>query len=163
MSLNKFLMSDYMEYIENLNINSGDIICFYLGEIDIRIAIHRYCLEKNKNLEDSFLLLMERYLKCLISIKEKYKNRIIILSPNPPMENYHQQDLIAGTKEERIMCQNIFHNFWNHPSEVAEYLDWTSIYKKENGFVREDLLINNDHHLSDYNYMVTNLKKKINE
>lgn len=148
LSLNRFISSDYIEFLNNIEIKKQDCLIFYLGEIDIRYTIHKHCREKNVGLQKTFNLLMEKYLECILHIKKHYNNKIVILTPNPPMEDY-ESDLILGAKEDRLLCQNLFINFWKDKKYIVDYLDWTESYQLSTGFINPDLLNHNDHHINN--------------
>jgi hypothetical protein len=161
LSLNRFINNDYMKFLKNFDIFKQDCLIFYLGEIDIRYTIHKHCKNKNINLEKSFIELMKRYLNCLLEIKNYYNVRIIVMSPNPPLESFHDEKLILGTKEERLLCQNLFQTFWEDNLNVVEYLDWTKDYISDNGFIKNNLLIDNDHHLIYFDSLINALENKL--
>ena len=163
LSLNRFLNSDYLGLFNQLNVSIGDCFVFYLSEIDIRISIHRYSKNKKLNLEQTFNKLMDRYLNCILIIKNIYNNKIVILSPNPPLETYTNENLIMGSKEDRMSCQKLFDSFWKKHHDVVHYINWTEKYQKVNGFMNVDFLIKNDHHIYNFEPFIHELKKELNK
>ena len=161
LSLNRFIKNDYIKFLSYLNISKNDCLIFYLSEIDIRFTIHKHCKTKNLNLEISFNELMTRYLNCILEIKKYYNVRIIIMSPNPPLEFFHDKNFILGTKNERLLCQNLFQTFWKNNLNVVEYLDWTGDYKSDTGFINPDFLLENDHHISNFTPLINYLEDKL--
>jgi hypothetical protein len=161
LSLNRFLNQDYMKLLSNVNISKMDCLIIYLGEIDIRFTIHKHCKNKNINLEKSFDDLMNRYLNFILEIKKYYNNRIIIMSPNPPLESFQDKKFILGTKNERLLCQNLFQTFWKNKLDIVEYFDWTTDYKLHTGFINPDFLLENDHHISNFTPLINYLEDKL--
>ena len=88
-------------------------------------------LAGNLNLEQTFNKLMDRYLNCILNIKNIYNNKIVILSPNPPLETYTNENLIMGSKEDRMLCQKLFDSFWKKHDDVVHYINWTKKYQKD--------------------------------
>ena len=164
LSLNRFVSGDYLSYINAHSIKPNDCMVFYLGEIDFRHAIHKYCSDKSKDLVQTCLDLMNDYYKAIKNIKRIYNNRIIIMAPNPPMrDNYLASGLALGTEEERILCWNIFDNYWKNKD--VEYLDWTNDYRSEDTLIDVDKLMKRngaDFHILDYQYCIDSLSKKLN-
>lgn len=161
LSLNRFLNSDYIGFINQLSIQANDIIMFYLGEIDIRVTIHKHCENKKINLQEVFDSLMLKYLDCILDIKKIYSNRIYILSPNPPIKHYNKKGYLLGTLDERIWCQNQFKSFWNNHKDIATFIDWTLDYQDENGFMNPDFLIFGDHHINHFDSFITHINNNI--
>jgi hypothetical protein len=161
LSLNRFINNDYIKLLNNLNVSTNDCLIFYLGEIDIRFTIHKHCKNKNLNLKKSFNELMNRYLNCILEIKKYYNARIIIMSPNPPLEFFHDKNFILGTKDERLLCQNLFQTFWENKIDFVEYLDWTEDYKSQDGFIEQNFLLENDHHVNYFEPLINCLEKKL--
>jgi len=164
LSLNRFVNGDYLSFINAHSIKPDDCIVFYLGEIDFRHAIHKYCEDKSKDLVQTCLDLMNDYYKAIKNVKRIYNNRIIIMAPNPPMrDNYLDTGLALGTEKERVLCWNIFDNFWK--SKDVEYLDWTNDYRSEDTLIDISKLMKRngaDFHILDYQYCINSLSKKLN-
>lgn len=161
LSLNRFLNYDYIKLLSILDISIGDCLIFYLGEIDIRFTIHKHCKNKNVDLKKSFNELMNRYLDCILEIRKHYGVRIVIMSPNPPLEFFHDDKFILGTKEERLSCQNLFQKFWEKNLDSVEYFNWTSDYKLHNGFMQPKFLLEDDHHLNYFGHLINYLENKL--
>ena len=161
LSLNRFINHDYIKLLSRLDISVEDCLIFYLGEIDIRFTIHKHCKNKNADLKKSFNELMNRYLNCILEIRKYYRVRIVIMQPNPPLESFHDSKFILGTKEERLLCQNLFQNFWEKNLDSAEYFNWTSDYKLHNGFMQPNFLLENDHHLNHFDPLINYLVNKL--
>lgn len=164
LSLNRFVNGDYLSFINAHSVKPDDCMVFYLGEIDFRHALHKYCSDKSKDLVQTCLDLMNDYYKAIKNIKRIYNNRIIIMAPNPPMrDNYLEDGLALGTEQERILCWNIFDNFWKNKD--IEYLDWTNDYRSKDILIDIDKLMKRkgaDIHILDYQYCINSLSKKLN-
>lgn len=162
LSLNRFIKGDYLSFVNVHCIKPEDCLVFYLGEIDFRHAIHKYCLDKSLNLVRVCLDLMEDYYKAIMKIKETCNNRIIIMAPNPPIaDNFLSEDLVLGTEKERKLCWDIFDYFWKNKD--IEYLDWTKDYKDNNGLIDISKLNNKDIHILDYHSCVKSLANSLLE
>jgi hypothetical protein len=164
LSLNKFVNGNYLSFVNAHSVKPDDCMVFYLGEIDFRIAIHKHCSNKSKELAQVCLDLMNDYYKAINNIKRVYNNRIIIMAPNPPIrDNYLSNDWVWGTEKERILCWDIFDNFWKNKD--IEYLDWTDDYKLDDKLIDSNKLMKRngvDFHILDYQYCIKSLSKKLN-
>lgn len=162
LSLNRFIKGNQIDFIKGLPIESEDLLVFYLGEIDFRYTIHKHCLNKNLDLEKECTKLVNDYLSTLDRISKEYKNRILILSPNPPMPDGFIEDrsLIYGTKEGRKKCFNIF-DFLMESQERYEYLNWTKEYTNADGFIKTEFLYEKNHHIKKHDIIYRELSKKI--
>jgi len=164
LSLNRFVNGDYLSFINAHSVKPDDCMVYYLGEIDFRHSIHKYCSDKSKDLIQTCLDLMNDYYKAIKNIKRIYNNRIIIMAPNPPMrDKYLAGGLALGTEQERILCWNIFDNFWKNKD--IEYLDWTDDYRSEDTLIDIDKLMKRngaDFHILDHQYCISSLSKKLN-
>ena len=164
LSLNRFVNGDYLSFVNAHSVKPDDCMVFYLGEIDFRHALHKYCSDKSKDLVQSCLDLMNEYYKAIKNIKRIYNNRIIIMAPNPPMRDKYLADgMSLGTEQERILCWNIFDNFWKNKD--VEYLDWTDDYRSKDTLIDIDKLMKrngSDIHILDYQYCINSLSKKLN-
>jgi len=163
LSLNRFLKGKNTEFMLGLPIKDNDVISFYLGEIDFRYTIHKYVLSKNKNLIDSCNDLMDRYFSTLIKIKDYFpNNRIIVMSPNPPIpDGFHSDiEMVKGSEQDRKECLNIFDKFWKSQN-TFEYLNWTEKYKDNNGLINTNFLYDGNHHIKNHETIKAELDKKI--
>jgi hypothetical protein len=161
LSLNRFINGDFIGYLNNYNIKETDYVFLYFGEIDFRYTIHKHCKEKNKNIYIECYHLMLGYLITVLKIKERYSNKVIVLSPNPPIGDDYLNDLVLGTEDDRKLCWDIFNMFWSKNSE--NYLNWTDNYKLNNGLINCELLKENDHHINNYSFFINTILKYIND
>lgn len=163
LSLNRFINGNNLDLMLGLPIRENDCIAFYLGEIDFRYAIHKYVENKSKDLRSSCLDLMERYLVSLMNIRTYFRNnRIIVLSPNPPIpDNYHYDvSMVMGTESDRTLCFNIFNEFWSSQKEF-EYLNWSQEYMDASGLMNIENLYEGNHHIKEHTKISKKLATKI--
>lgn len=163
LSLNRFINGKNLDLMLGLPIRENDCIVFYLGEIDFRYTIHKYAENKGIDLSIACLDLMNRYLNTLMDIRAYFSNnRIIVISPNPPIPNdYHyEENMVRGSESDRIMCFNIFKEFWNSQKEF-EYLDWTPGYTDERGLMNTEDLYEGNHHIKEHTKISKKLSNKI--
>ncbi len=165
LSLNRFLLSDYLSFFDLLPISKRDCVALYLGEIDMRYSIHRHCSEKSVGIEDTSRSLAVRYKNAISEISSHIGCRIIVLSPNPPIRESEWLDPahspILGTPEERKIAFDTFN------SEMAkgdfEYLDWTEEYSDGEGFIFTEMLFPNNHHIRRHEFIKKSLEEKIKD
>jgi len=166
LSLNRFLKSDYLSFLKTLPIRDGDVISFFLGEIDLRVSILRNSDLKSTNPRIVLDQILENYMNALHTIKEKYPNcEIIVLRTNPPIKDgvIGDQVLIYGRETERMYLYLHFDNFFRNQNDF-KYWDCHSVYAEENGFVkREYLTSSTNQHIKDGVPFLEDLKKRITD
>ena len=162
--LNRFLKSDYLSYMKSLPIRDNDVISFFLGEIDLRVAILRNANLKGENPKDVLDKILESYIECLSKIKERYPNcEIVVLRTNPPIKDGLINDikLIFGTEKERFYLYSHFDNFFRYQNDF-KYWDCLSDYSDELGYLRNEFLVSDtNQHLNNGSLFLEQLKSKI--
>jgi hypothetical protein len=161
LSLIKFIKGDYISFLNCLPIKKEDSLVFLLSSIDFQYSIHKYVLEKKQLLSNVCEKLMEDYFDVIKIIKKEYKNKLIIMSPLPPIRDNFLTKNILGSEFERILCWNIFDKFWISKENEIEYLDWTKKYKLNDNMINTNLLMPFDHHIKDYYHCISELSYKL--
>jgi hypothetical protein len=161
LSLIKFIKGDYSSFLNYLPIKKEDSIVFLLSSIDFQYSIHKYVSEKKQSLNNVCNKLMEDYFDVIKNIKKEYKNKLIIMSPLPPIRDGYLNKNILGSESERILCWNIFDKFWSSKENEIEYLDWTKKYKLNDNMINTNLLMSFDHHIKDYYHCISELSYKL--
>lgn len=162
LTLNRFIKGDYLGLLNSLPIAENDTLVFYLGEIDFRFTIHNHIKSKNLDLKNEVTSLMENYKEVISNIKHNYNNRIIVMSPNPPMRDNFLTEYISGDEYNRKLCWDIFNLFWKSQSDV-EYLDWTSKYTDTDELIDTNQLCDRNHHIKNYESAIDELSKQLNK
>ena len=161
LSLIKFIKGDYISFLNCLPIKKEDSLVFLLSSIDFQYSIHKHVSEKQKLLSNVCEELMEDYFDVIKIIKREYGNKLIIMSPLPPIRDGFLTKDISGSEFERILCWDIFDNFWSSKENEIEYLDWTKKYKLNDNMINTDLLMPFDHHIKDYYHCISELSYKL--
>jgi hypothetical protein len=155
LSINRFVNSDYIDYLKNIPIYDGDDICFYLGEIDTRVGIFRNSRLKGISSIDHTITLIERFVKTLDLIQKHFsKCKFYYILPNPPIQDgwiygpNKQLFLEDSTEQERYLVRYLFEEIiMDRMNKLnVEIINFSSNYVKSNGFVDENFLIENNHH-----------------
>jgi hypothetical protein len=158
LSLHRFLNKDNKSFIDLLPIEDGDIITFYLGEIDTRYGLPKTSNEKNKSLSHLTSDLLFKYKEFLQTfISEHPNNKVIVMSPNPPIKNgiideEKERQLIKGTNNERKYCVDSFDEFFSNENFL--YFNWKKDYTDSFGFVDPNFLYENDFHIKEYDQIL---------
>jgi hypothetical protein len=169
LTLNKFLKSDWEKWFNTLPIFDDDIVAFDIGEIDLRCGIFLSSTKKNIDVDILTNELLEKYFKFLIYFKEKFKNKILLLTPNRPIKdgyvtgNSEYFKLTISTTNERLELWNNFNNklklFCEDKS--IKYWDIKHMYKDIDGTLFNNILYKNDIHIKIKEPMLFDLKYKI--
>ena len=165
LSLHKFLYNDNKSFIDLLPIEDGDIIAFYLIEIDTRYGLPKVSNEKNISLNHLVNNLLFKYKYFLTEfIKNHPNNKVIVMSPNPPIKNgiideEKERQFIKGTNNERKYCVESFDNFFSNENFL--YFDWKEDYTDNFGFVDPKFLFENDFHIKQYNHILKSFSEFI--
>lgn len=166
LSLNRFLKSDFPSYMKSLPIRDNDVISFFLGEIDLRVAILRNSNLKGENPKEVLDKILEKYLECLYKIKNRYPNcEIVVLRTNPPIKDGFIKDdsLIFGTEKERFYLWSHFDNFFKYQTEF-KYWDCISGYCDEFGYLKSEFIISDrDQHINNGRLFLEDLRNKISD
>lgn len=171
LTMSRFANSDYMEFLSCLPIMDDDLMIFNLGEIDMRVSVHVKSLRKGINKKNVLKNIVLKYLESIKKISKKYdKNKIIILRPNLPISDNRQYSkniikhyFLNSNESDRLELNNYFHNivtsFCNNEDNI-QYIDNSSQYGL-NGFINDNLLIENDIHMKTNKTYFDSLYKKL--
>ena len=171
LTMSRFTNSDYMEFLSYLLIMDDDLLIFNLGEIDMRISIHVKSHNKGIKKKDILTSILLKYIQSIKDISKNYdKNKILILRPNLPISDKRQysetviNDYFLNSNEfDRLELNNYFHDmitsFCNSEDNV-QYIDNSSQYSLD-GFINDDLLIENDIHMKTNKGYFDSLYKKL--
>jgi hypothetical protein len=173
LTMSRFTNSDYMEFLSCLPITNDDLLIFNLGEIDMRISIHVKSHKKGINKKDILTNILLKYIQSIEEISKKYnKNKIVILRPNLPVsdkrqysENVINDYFLNSNESDRLELNNYFHDmitsFCNSENNI-QYIDNSRQYSL-NGFINDDLLIENDIHMKTNKSYFDSLYEKIKD
>jgi hypothetical protein len=165
LSLHRFLNKDNKSFIDLLPIEDGDIIAFYLGEIDTRYGLPKSSQEKNTSISHLTNKLLFKYKEFLQTFISKHpNNKVIVMSPNPPIKNglideEKERQLIKGTNNERKYCVDSFDEFFSNENFL--YFNWKKDYTDNFGFVDPNFLFDNDFHIKEYNQILKSFSEFI--
>jgi len=165
LSLHRFLNQDNESFIDLLPIEDGDIIAFYLGEIDTRYGLPKSSQEKNTSISHLTNKLLFKYKEFLQTFISKHpNNKVIVMSPNPPIKNglideEKERQLIKGTNNERKYCVDSFDEFFSNENFL--YFNWKKDYTDNFGFVDPNFLFDNDFHIKEYNQILKSFSEFI--
>jgi hypothetical protein len=165
LSLHRFLNQDNESFIDLLPIEDGDIIAFYLGEIDTRYGLPKSSQEKNTSISHLTNKLLFKYKEFLQTFISKHpNNKVIVMSPNPPIKNglideEKERQLIKGTNNERKYCVDSFDEFFSNENFL--YFNWKKDYTDNFGFVNPNFLFDNDFHIKEYNQILKSFNEYI--
>lgn len=169
LTLNRFLKSDWEKWINSLPIFDDDIIAFDIGEIDIRCGLFLSSTKKNIELGTLTEDLLKKYFEFLLYFKEKFKNKIVVISPNRPIKdgcvkgNAEHFKLTISTTQERLKLWNNFNNRLKLFCEdnSIHYWDIKHMYTDKDGTLFNDILYYNDIHIKVKEPMLFDLRYKI--
>jgi len=165
--MNRFVNSDYIKYIKNFPIFDGDNICFYLGEIDTRIGIIRNSKIKDITYIEHMSKLIKRFIDSILLIKKEFsKCNFYYLMPNPPIQDGWingdklNQYLGISNEKNRFVVRYSFEEIIKYELNKinVEVIDLSGNYTKQNMFVDEKHLIENNHHFKYPNNFLDLLK-----
>jgi predicted O-methyltransferase YrrM len=163
LSLNRFLKGNYLEFLRTLPIREGDVLIFYLGEIDFRYTIHKASGTKNVPVQELCEQMMQRYFDTLEKIHNVFGIRILVMSPNPPIQDGFLDEFYSpslGSIEDKKLCFEYFNNFWNSQLKF-EYLNWTEDYLEINGLAKTEMFEPQNHHIKVHSPIKKQLEKKL--
>lgn len=156
LSLNRFLNSDYEEFLRTIPIKKDDVVCFLLGEIDLRKGIIHTSRTKNKNMNYLLYSLVHRYVEFYSSFTKKFRNTFL-LSPNGivlegHVESFYLDHFTEDSEQDRIFLWNEFHSLLTEMLG-QRYIDFTKSIRRDDNSINFSFLKNDDHHLkSDKKY-----------
>ena len=173
LTMNRFVNSNYLEFMTFLPIKDKDIILFNLGEIDMRISTHVKSHRKGHSKKDIFNDILFKYLNSIKKISEEYKNNsIVILRPNLPnngesnySEDYINDYFLHSNKNDRKMLDNLFNETITSFCKIntnIKYID-NSLQYGIDGFIDNNLLIHNDIHMKTNKEYFDSLYDKIKD
>ncbi len=150
LSLNRFLNSDYEEFLKTLPIKNDDVVCFMLGEIDLRKSLLYTSRNKNKSVNYLLHTLLYRYVEFYKLFTKKIKNTYL-LSPNGVVLDGHFKSFYSdlfekNSEQERFLLWNEFHSLLTEMIG-PNYIDFTKFIRKTDNSIMSHFLKNNNHHL----------------
>jgi len=170
LSLNRFLKSDYKKYLQSLPIRPNDTLGFFIGGVDLNVAIVRNA--KLKGITPQHLLnkILFKYVTAIKDIQATYPKCKIVIIPTtgviPEKHNLSNKSVIAGSQELRRELCDQYINFFEQEVKsgtVQYFWDCMKVYLDDNGYCKEEFLIENDHHVDDGTLFIEELKKQIDE
>lgn len=156
LSLNRFLNSVHDDFLKTIPIKKDDVVCFHLGEIDLRKGIIHTSRTKNKNMNYLLHSLIYRYVEFYNSFSKKFKNTFL-LSPNGVVleghvKSFYLDHFDENSEQERIELWNEFHSLLSEMLR-EHYIDFTKSIRNDDNSINVDFLKDDDHHLkSDIKY-----------
>ena len=157
-TMSRFSNSKYLDYLNCFPIYDKDFLLFNLGEVDMRMSIHLKSYNKQKPKITILNEILDKYFNALKSIKQNYPNNpIIILKPNAPIgddyfypKNYKQDYFLHSNKKDRKLLnkefnQKILEFIKQNPNFY--YIDNNDNFQDSEGFVKNELLIQDDIHM----------------
>jgi hypothetical protein len=163
------LNKEFDRWFNSLPIWDKDIVAIDVGELDIRCGLFHFA---NKNGLDVYSItddLLYRYFDFLLKFKQKYKNELVILTPNRPIKdgcllgNAEYFKLTISTVNERLELWNYFNNKLKLFCELnsIKYWDIKHMYTDRDGTLFNDILYHNDIHIKVKEPMLFDLRHKI--
>jgi hypothetical protein len=169
LSINRFIKSDYKSFLKTIPIHDGDTLAFMLGEIDLRVSCGRNAGLKGISAEHNLDRILNKYNNVLKEIKELYpKCNITLMVPNPPIrDGVLAADSylgIWGTEKDRMMLYKKFTDFFYNESLLGNinYMNCMDLYQDEEGFMKTELLNDNDSHVKNRDLFIESLSNKLN-
>jgi hypothetical protein len=166
LSLNRFLNSVFNETLKTLKIKNTDVVCFLLGEIDLRKTIIASSNKKKISIDYLLYSLIYRYYEFYKLFSSKFKNTFI-LSPNGIIKDeyltYYFEDIFEGNSQEQRFT------LWNNFHETLgillgnSYIDFTCDIRDEKNYISKDSLIENNHHLKSNKNLIKKIYKGVRE
>jgi len=169
LSLNNFLNEEFDRWFDSLPIWDEDIVAIDVGELDIRCGIFHFANKNNLDVYSTTDDLLNRYFNFLLKFKQKYKNELIILTPNRPIKdgcldgNAEYFKLTISTTNQRLELWNYFNNKLKLFCEdnSVKYWDIKHMYTDKDGTLFNDILYYNDIHIKVKEPMLFDLRHKI--
>lgn len=166
LSLNRFLKSNYQDFFKTIPIKKQDVVCFLLGEIDLRKTIIKS--SRKKQISSAFLTytLLNSYIEFFYKFKENHKNTFI-LSPNGVVNDKQVIDNFSESFEvnSELERNKLWETFNNNIKNIIQnyYIDYTENIRDLNNIIQKDFLIENDHHLKSNKEYFEKIYKRIYE
>ena len=164
LSINRFIKSDYKSFLKTIPIHNGDILVFMFGEIDLRVSCGRNDNLKGISAEHNLDRILNKYYNVLKEIKDLYPQcNIIVMAPNPPIrDGVLKPDSYLGIwsdESNRMMLYKQFTNFFYNESLLGNitYLNCMDLYADEEGFMKTELLNENDSHVKSGDLFIESL------
>lgn len=169
LTLHKLINSNWSKWLETLPIFEDDIVCLDIGEIDLRCSLFDVSQKKGIDLELLLNNLLTQYFDFLLKLKERYKNKLVVLAPNRPIKdgcltgNVRYYKLDISNQNERVELWKEFNSqvegFCQENS--INYWDIKNMYTDRDGTLFNEVLYYNDIHINKKEPMLFNLKQKI--
>lgn len=158
LSLYRFFTGDYIKFINLLPIVDNDVLLFYWGSHDIRSGVFKQVEKYDITLDEALYNVMYLYYYSIKNLMNTYpKNKIIICSINVAIkknhfkEEDHQIVFHNSEDEERLKITNKFNDFMNrklYEIPNVTYFKWDENYIDKYGYLRSELLYENDIHIN---------------
>ena len=168
LSINRFVKSDYKSFLKTIPIHNGDTLAFMFGEIDLRVSCGRNANLKGISAQHNLDIIINKYYNCIKEIKDLYpKCNIIVMAPNPPIRDgvlsLDSYLGIWGDELDRMMLYKRFTHFFYNESLLGNitYLNCMDLYADEEGFMKTELLNENDSHVKSGDLFIESLSKII--
>lgn len=168
-----FWSGDYNNFIGLLPIEEKDILMFNFGTFDFRKGCFKLSKKRNIPIKEIIYQTIFQTFYKIIELRKRYpKNHVIISSIVPPIREvfFGEQErfdyLNGSTDQERLEIYNTYLEFWSRQAkflENASFLDWTTKYKDEDGFCKENLLRPGDFHIGDFRPALKSLEEHLNK
>ncbi len=171
-TMSRFSNSKYLDYLNCFPIYDKDFLLFNLGEVDMRMSIHLKSYNKQKPKITILNEILDKYFNALKSIKQNYPNNpIIILKPNAPIgddyfypENYKQDYFLHSNKKDRKLLNEEFNEkiiefIKQNPNFY--YMDNNDNFQDSEGFIKNELLIQDDIHMETNKHYFDLLYQKL--
>ena len=164
LSINRFIKSDYKSFLKTIPIQNGDTLVFMLGEIDLRVSCGRNAGLKGISAEHNLDRIINKYYNVLKEVKDLYPQcKIVVMAPNPPIrDGVLRTDSYLGiwsTEEDRMMLYKRFTHFFYNESLLGNitYLNCMDLYADDEGFMKTELLNENDSHVNTGDLFIESL------
>ena len=164
LSINRFIKSDYKSFLKTIPIQNGDTLVFMLGEIDLRVSCGRNAGLKGISVEHNLDRIINKYYNVLKEVKDLYPQcKIVVMAPNPPIrDGVLRTDSYLGiwsTEEDRMMLYKRFTHFFYNESLLGNitYLNCMDLYADDGGFMKTELLNENDSHVNTGDLFIESL------
>lgn len=169
LTLHKLMNSDWDRWLDSLPIFEDDIVAFDIGEIDLRCNLFLVSEKKGIKVENLLDNLIKDYFEFILKLRNKFKDKLVILSPNRPIKdgyltgNLSFYKLDISNQKERVKIWEKFNTKLVEfcTSNSIKYWDVKSMYADIDGTLFNEVLYHNDIHIKIKEPMLFDLKQKI--
>lgn len=159
-SSHTFWGGDFMGFIDLLPLEKTDIIGFNFGTYDFRKGIFKASQKNKIPLEECLYSTLFQTFYRLKQLREVYPdNHFIISSVVPPFRETNikpenREEVFYNSSDmERLRVFNIYKNFWTRHIQLLDnmsFLNWTTPYLDNMGFLIDDYMYWEDTHIEKY-------------